>query len=261
MPRIYTPRLKLECQSCGKTYYSKPSAAAKGGKYCSHPCYAKAKSNHVTIQCVGCGKAVPVSPSQSKIRRYCNLQCRLANMKTKIKCVVCKKARGVTPTNIKEGARFCSWECARSVLNKPRPVVICVQCAKACSVPPSRVKQGMKFCSQSCRSIHTVLHHGNKRTSIELIMYAELDRLGVSYIEQHPIREARTIPDAYIPSTRTVLYADGDYWHRLPKVAARDLVQNRELARLGYTVHRFWEVDLRTRASETIASALQEPRS
>jgi len=114
----------------------------------------------------------------------------------------------------------------------------------------------MKFCSHSCRSIYTILHSRSKRTSIELILYAELDRLGIEYIPQHTIMEARTVPDAYIPATRSALYADGDYWHRLPKTMERDARQNAKLAELGYAVHRFWEKDLRTNARQMITDAV-----
>jgi len=256
LPRVYTPKLELICRQCNNIFWRAPSLAAQGGKFCGHACYSAAKSNGRAVACVGCGITVSVSPSQSKIRKYCTAACRRANLKAKIICIVCGVKRAVTPTNIKEGARFCSWVCARKVLNKPRPTVICKECGKVCSVPPSRIKQGMKFCSQSCRSIYTIAHGQGKRTSIELILYAELDHFGIKYLPQHSIREAHTVPDAYIPTTRTVLYADGDYWHRLPKTAERDTRQNLKLAELGYTVHRFWEKDLRTKAREIITAVV-----
>jgi len=78
----------------------------------------------------------------------------------------------------------------------------------------------------------------------------------VEFLRQHPITEAHTIPDAYIPEGRIALYADGDFWHTLPKTAARDLRQNERLAGLGYVVRRFSEGDLRRDPVTLIKQAL-----
>ena len=93
-------------------------------------------------------------------------------------------------------------------------------------------------------------------TSIELELYRVLDLLNVEYVSQYAVTEARTVLDAFIPSTKTALYADGDYWHSLPKVKIRDQRQDLKLRELGYTVHRLSEKDLRLNAEEIVRRAL-----
>lgn len=194
------------------------------------------------ITCAGCGKEFQIMPCEATIRKYCSAACLKQNKKARIICEVCGKVRRVTPTQLAEGARFCSWNCARMVLNQPRPVVICVQCGKASAVPPSRVKQGMRFCSHSCRTIWTLTHLKKGRTTaIEAILYQTLDHFGIDYIAQHPILEAHTVVDAYLPKHNVVIYADGDYWHSLPRTVLRDKRQNAKLTELGYRIYRIPE--------------------
>lgn len=116
----------------------------------------------------------------------------------------------------------------------------------------------MRFCSHSCRSIYNIAQGVfNKPTTIELMLYDALDELGVDFIPQHPITEAKTVPDAFVPALNLVLYADGDYWHALPKTAARDRVQEQRLSELGYTVRRLSEADLRRNALGVVEDALR----
>jgi G:T-mismatch repair DNA endonuclease (very short patch repair protein) len=187
------------------------------------------------------------------------MACLVANKKTRIFCVVCGKERAVTPTQLKQGSRFCSWECARQVLSQPlRAELICAQCGQTFSVHRYRVKAGARFCSQSCRSIYNITQGAMASpTSIEIILYQTLDLLNVEYIRQHPIPEAGTVPDAYVPDRRIALYADGAYWHALPKTAVRDQRQNQELTRLGYSVRRLTEADLRRNPVEAVRQALE----
>ena len=93
-------------------------------------------------------------------------------------------------------------------------------------------------------------------TTIEITLYEILDLLGIEYLPQHALTEARTIPDAYIPSLRIAIYADGTYWHSFPKVIAKDKRVNAKLIKLGYTVIRLAEPDLRKNPLETIRKAL-----
>ncbi|MCL4141580.1 UNVERIFIED_CONTAM: hypothetical protein GTU68_046448 [Idotea baltica] len=72
-------------------------------------------------------------------------------------------------------------------------------------------------------------------------------------------------PDIALPKYKTVIFIDGDYWHgknweeRKPKIKTnrefwiakferniqRDEEVNKELKRLGYTVFRFWESEIK----------------
>lgn len=93
-------------------------------------------------------------------------------------------------------------------------------------------------------------------TSIELTLYQILDSLGINYLPQYALTEAKTIPDAYIPSLGIAIYADGTYWHSFPKVIAKDKRVNSELIKLGYKVIRLAEPDLRKNPLQTISKAL-----
>lgn len=257
MPRHYTPKVPLICEICGKTVMIPPSVMAQGRRCCSARCMGILKARPTKAVCIGCGIKYETSPSQAAKRKYCTAECRKLHEKPTIICEVCGKKRKVSPSLIEKGARFCSWECARKVLNAPRPVVTCLQCGRERAVPPSDAKH-RRFCSHSCRSIYNITHGAMASpTSIELILYRCLDHFGISYIPQHPMVEAGTVPDAYVPDRRLVLYADGDYWHALPLTAARDIRQNVKLAELGYTVRRLSEADLRRDPLGTVRLALQ----
>lgn len=256
MPIPRNPRVPLICEVCGCTIMLPPSVIAQGRRRCSVACMGMAKRKPQTVTCAGCDKSFEVAQSLAKTQKYCSLECRRANQKSRIQCARCGKERKVTPTQLKQGARFCSLECAREVLNKPRPKITCLQCGKSCSVHHYRAKTA-KFCSYSCRNIYNMTHGAMASpTSIEIILYAALELLGLDYVAQHGITEAHTIADAYIPSEHTALYADGTYWHALPKVVEKDKRVNARLAQLGYAVHRFTEPELRKNAVEVIRKAL-----
>lgn len=256
MARHHTPRVALTCETCGKTVMLPPSIVAQGRRNCSARCMGIAKSRPVAKTCVGCGCEFITTPSQARLRKYCGIACRREHEKPTITCVVCGKQRRVSPSVIQKGARFCSWECARKELNAPRPVVKCEMCGRERSVPPSDARV-RRFCSHSCRTIHHLTHEGMKPpTTIEIALYECLDALGVEYIPQHPIVEAGTITDAFVPALRLVLHADGGFWHSLPKTAARDRSQDERLAALGFTVRRLSEGDLRANPLETVRAAL-----
>ncbi|HEV3245053.1 MAG TPA: DUF559 domain-containing protein [Candidatus Paceibacterota bacterium] len=84
-------------------------------------------------------------------------------------------------------------------------------------------------------------------TDIETILYGVLKPLGVKY-RTNQIVEGLTIPDAYIPSNKVVIYADGIYWHQMPKRLKIDREQNRELKKNGYTVLRFNDKQIKSKA-------------
>jgi very-short-patch-repair endonuclease len=89
----------------------------------------------------------------------------------------------------------------------------------------------------------------------EKILYAELDYLGVDYLKQHRIFHWTV--DAYIPKTKTIIQADGDYWHGNPEFQQNRPLDKRQTKRMGtdksqniwfeksgYTVYRIWQSEL-----------------
>lgn len=80
--------------------------------------------------------------------------------------------------------------------------------------------------------------------SLEKILYAELDRLGVSYFKQYPIGQ-RYVVDAFVPKMNLAIEADGDYWHALEKNIRRDMEKDEYLLDAGFKVLRATESELR----------------
>lgn len=218
-----------------------PTVLETGRRRCSTACYKIWRNQGASYNCIACGKNVASSPSEAATRKYCSMACLKAHKKARIQCQVCGKTRAVTPTVLKNGARFCSWECARSILNKPRPIMACIVCGVQKEIYPYRERAGRKFCSYSCRSIHTMLHMGIHPTRIEIILYDTLKEMEIEYIPQHPLPDAGTIPDAFVPSLNLAIYADGTYWHGLLKAVRRDKYINRQLKNLGYEFLRLPE--------------------
>ncbi len=83
-------------------------------------------------------------------------------------------------------------------------------------------------------------------------------------------------PDIALKKYKTVIFIDGEYWHgknwkeRKPKVKTnrefwiakiernmqRDQEVNQELKKLGYTVFRFWESDIKKNLSDCLQKVL-----
>lgn len=239
------PLVPLVCEVCKKTVMLSPSAMAKGRRRCSVECYAVHLSQGAYYECANCLKRVPASPTLAKTRKYCSMKCLKEHKKARISCEVCGKVRAVTPTVLKNGARFCSQECSRTALNKPRPVITCVVCGKQKEVFPYEARKGRKFCSYTCRSIHTMLNTmGKKPTRIEMILGETLTKMKLEFIAQHPIPSAHTIVDAFVPALNLAIYADGIYWHSLSKSKRRDAFINRTLKEQGYKILRLSEPDI-----------------
>lgn len=83
-----------------------------------------------------------------------------------------------------------------------------------------------------------------KATSIEELMYGELERRNVPFARQQVI-DGLYLVDAVIMGPRIVVECDGDYWHSLPGAPERDQRRQRYLQSRGYIVLRFSEAVLR----------------
>ena len=84
-----------------------------------------------------------------------------------------------------------------------------------------------------------------KTTSIEKIVYDELDRRGVVF-EKQKIINGKFLVDAYVPSTNTVIEVDGSYWHSLDRVVKKDKAENAYLTKCGFNLIRLPESDIRS---------------
>ena len=85
------------------------------------------------------------------------------------------------------------------------------------------------------------LHYSMPReTSIETMLYQELERRGVTYVRQSVI-DGLWVVDALIPGARVCIECDGEYWHSQPEMMKRDEKKDRYLRSRGYKVVRFPE--------------------
>ena len=83
----------------------------------------------------------------------------------------------------------------------------------------------------------------NKETSIEKEIERELKKRKIKYRKQEALCKISVV-DFYLPELKTVIYCDGDYWHRLPGCKEKDERQNKVLKDEGYKVFRFWESEI-----------------
>lgn len=143
-------RQKVErtCIACNKTFYSDPSAIARGqGKYCSKKCYGKAVTTKLTIACEQCGKQFQAWPSNAK----------------------------------EDNGKFCSKECF-GVATRNRVNRICQDCGKSFEVKVFTAEQGEGlYCSRKC----ALASRGE--TIIERLVREELERQGIEFEQEKPM--------------------------------------------------------------------------
>ena len=156
--------------------------------------------------------------------------------------------------------RFCSIKCKSKAIKRKKTYLICKQCNK--KFYGGSLKR--KFCSKQCyynskkgiypkclknsisheqrviMGINSTIKQGKskKPTKPEQQLYNALDEMCISYEKQKPL-ENITICDAFIKTLNTVIYVDGEYWHSLPNVKARDKRITKELLAKGYKVIRY----------------------
>jgi very-short-patch-repair endonuclease len=102
-----------------------------------------------------------------------------------------------------------------------------------------------------------------KDTSIELKIEKELNRHGLilnsDFYKQVPLCKVARV-DFYLPATRTVIQADGCYWHNCPTckhkeridATERDRKQDAVLTFNGFNVYRFWEHEINEDVSKCV---------
>ena len=135
----------------------------------------------------------------------------------------------------------------------------CAVCGKEVTRIPAMVANGRKnFCSLSCAAVWTIKHHiKTKNTDIEIILRAGLEKSGIVFTEQHPIKEVGTVVDFFIHPNLCV-YADGDYWHRLPDRAVKDAEKTKKLTSCGYKVIRFWGTEIKADTGKCVDVVAKE---
>lgn len=111
-------RTTLTCVQCGKSF-AVPDCHAERVKCCSPACTRayrkrpKPDGRRVTITCANCGRPFDVPQSHAARHKCCSWPCRNAYLThyVELKCDYCGRTYSARPSQVKKGARFCSWRC------------------------------------------------------------------------------------------------------------------------------------------------------
>lgn len=123
--------------------------------------------------------------------------------------------------------------------------------------------------SESCS--HSMQCVKSEKTSIEMLLAVELNRLHINYSSsENVIAILPGKPDFVLPQYHVVIFCDGDFWHgynfspgnignnasfwnaKIQSNIQRDLQVNEQYRALGWTVFRFWEHDLKNNLAQCV---------
>lgn len=218
--------------------------------------------------CSVCG-----APFMAKVRsrsaggttRTCSETCRVTQIwrtqgvhesLTKV-CIQC----GVTFTAPYKNRRaeHCSNACRVKSLPKGGPIrgreVGCLECGKSIWVEPSLAHR-KKFCSRSCLARYRTRTHAIKSpTTIETKLYEALNVLSITYVPQYGM--GRYVVDAWLPEQKTIIEADGVYWHSLPDRQARDVKLAAYAERMNFRLLRLDEVLIKSLGVDGLAQHIR----
>lgn len=91
-------------------------------------------------------------------------------------------------------------------------------------------------------------HRSDKRTKIELKVSKQLNEMGIKFIQQKRVvdKNGKTyFLDFYIPSMKTVIECNGDYWHSLDERKERDKRLKRYVEDSGRKILFIWEHEIK----------------
>lgn len=102
------------------------------------------------------------------------------------------------------------------------------------------------------------MHKKKKDTTIELMIKDVIEKNNFKYEREKSIGKYRC--DFYLPEYNLIVECDGDYWHSLPEVAARDIKKDHFLTEKGYKIARIKECEIRENASFYLEKAIKDTR-
>ena len=116
----------------------------------------------------------------------------------------------------------------------------------------------------------------SEKTSIEMALAKELDRLNINYSSpENVIAILPGKPDFVLPQYHAVIFCDGDFWHgynftagnisnnasfwnaKIQNNIQRDIAINEEYKKIGWTVFRFWEHDIEKNLEKCICDLMK----
>jgi very-short-patch-repair endonuclease len=186
------------------------------------------KGEWATKCCEACSASFAVPAYRAKRKRFCCLECQRQGM---------RNLNGSAHPLYRKQPRICEW------------------CGGSFVAVPAKIKAGQgRFCSRACVGAYASQQQDGRRSSIELMVEEELGRRSVSFVAQKKM--AHFLCDFYVPERRLVIECDGDYWHSMPKVAARDVRKDNWLKSHGQKIVRLSEAEIRADCAAAVERAL-----
>lgn len=162
--------------------------------------------------CARCGQRF--GPLDRLSRRFCSLSCKSAAQKDQ--------------TTAKRGRRYEHLDRAR--------VDTCLVCKAEYKARSDHAGRQQRYCSHDCYM------RSREETTIEAAVRGALASAGITFETQRRI--GNFYVDFLTPGN-VVVEADGDYWHSLPDVAAKDKRKDAYLSAQGYRVLHLSESEIR----------------
>lgn len=244
-------KYKRYCLVCGKLIPKKTESWAryKLKKFCSNKCQTSTfRTQRLCGKCIICGDIFEYRKGQ-QTGNFCSQECfnKYQDKKVEMKCDWCGKDIKVKRVYLKRHKyHFCSPECQIKWQQSKKARHICPICGSIFYTPQSGRRT---TCSEKCKGILSCRIQSQRRISkLELTGRKLLEEIGLvkdkDFVEQFIIN-GKLLVDVFILNKNLIIQWDGDYWHNLPKVKARDLAQNNYLTKCGYKVLRFWEHEVK----------------
>lgn len=135
----------------------------------------------------------------------------------------------------------------------------CLWCGTVFKRAKNNVEQRpdrVKFCSRECNGAHTIRYKQNRVSATESDFLDRLESAGLKVSRQKRI--AGFIVDAVCSTTNVAIEFDGEYWHSLKHIKAKDERKAQAIAWAGYKLVRVPERDWLDNPEATIAWVLEE---
>ena len=89
-----------------------------------------------------------------------------------------------------------------------------------------------------------------KKTSIELKLEEEFNKRNIEFMQQVPILNKYRVD--FLIEDYIIVEADGDYWHNLPHIKAKDKIRDETMRNNGFVIFRFWEHEINENVSKCV---------
>jgi DNA mismatch endonuclease Vsr len=224
LPNPPKERKKLICEHCGKTMY-RLEREVREHNFCSPKCYWQWL--------------------KGKLPKKWSLKKPFREIR---KCPVCNQPFVVVGAS--KDQKYCSRKCYHASPEIRRARLICRLGEKNTSKIPA-VKEKIRRAR-----LHQVFP--KEDTEPEIIFEQTLKAAGINNYRKHFAVFDICQPDFVFVNEKVAVFIDGDYWHANPKLYRgktlsttqlkninRDRAQNQRLEKVGFTVLRFWESDIR----------------